>query len=248
MQVLVGTEPPSLFLKSISKHTSPLGNFGEFVFGTEQEKGEDGKYVITEKGTNLGEKFEFIVVNVCYRYKMYDEVKEKTHRSNIFGTLDGIKTAVDVYTGKALPSTKEEKKAADWKLVRINGGLVRKNSKAAWTPVIWETHGAMYFGLNQLLEGTPNQGLLSGVAKLSTELLEHGSVLYPAVKKEESSFGAAPKDLFTKAENKEMLADITKKMTDYRKASQFSGAAQAAPAQAEGTASEGAEGNDGDNW
>lgn len=247
-----GNRAPFPFLKPISKHTSPVGKFGDFVFGVEQEKGSDGEYTITDNGTNLETSFEFLIVNVSYRYKRYVEAEEKTYRTNIFETLDGCKSAVDIYSGRPLPVSKEEKKAMDWKLVRINSGLVRKNSKSKWTPVIFETHGSLYYSLGEVINGQANNGLLSGVVKIQTAQREKGSTLYSVIDAEKSSFGPLPKDLFSKEETKGMLGDITKKMTEYRKGAQFSGAAAATPL--EGAAEGGAEGApadgaaDGDNW
>lgn len=245
-----GNRAPFTFVKKVYKHTDPLGKFGDFLINVETEKGDGGEYVVTNKGTNLEDSFEFLIVNVSYRYSKYVEATEKTYKSNIFETLDGIKTAVDMSNGKPLPETKEEKKADGWKLVRINAGLIRKNSKAKWTPAIWEVKGALYYSLGELINGQPGNGLLSGIVKAKFEIKEKGTTLYVVVKGDESSFAPLPKDLFSKDETKEMLSDITKKMTEYRKGAQYSGGA-AAP-QGDGAPSDAGHGGEGDedktNW
>ncbi len=221
---------PYSFLKKISVHGSELGNFGEFVYGTKSEKDAEGNRVVTEKGTNVGKDFEFILVNVSYIYTLWDEAKAKGLRSNIFTTLDGIKTAVDGYTGTALPASKEAKKAAGWKLNRINAGLVRANSKAKWEPVIWETVGAMYFTLGEVVGKQANGGLLSGTVKVVTKLESKGSTQYPVIDTKESSFGPLPKDFFTPGgELAATIGEITTDMTAYQKASQYEGATSTPP-------------------
>ena len=226
-----GNKAPFTFVKKVATHGSELGSFGDFCINVETEKNDAGERVITSPGTNLGTAFAFLIVNVSYRYRRWDAIKERTVQSNIFQTLDGIKTAVNVYDGKPLPATKEAKKEAEWKLVRINAGLIRKNSKAAWEPVIWETDGKMYFTLGEVVGSQPNGGLLSGVLKANTVLESKGSTQYPVIDKATSSFGPLPKDLFTKEATVTLLGDITTKMTDYCKGAQFSGnAPQSAPA------------------
>ena len=227
-----GAGAPFPFLKKVSTHGSEVGVFGDFAFGVKTEKDQAGNKTIVDKGTNVGTSFEFIIVNVCYRYTLWDEGKQKSYRSNIFTSLDGIKTAVDSYTGKALPTSKDAKKAAGWKLNRINAGLVRANSKAEWTPVIWETAGTLYFTLGEVVGKQANGGLLSGVVKIATKLDSKGSTQYSVIDVAKSSFGALPKDLFTNDATKTALSDITTKMTEYQKSNQYDASASPAPAQA----------------
>lgn len=220
-----GGGAPFPYLKKVSTHGSAAGAFGDFVYGVKTEKDPAGKKTIVDKGTNLGTEFEFIIVNVCYRYTLWDEGKQKSYRSNIFNSLDGIKTAVDSYTGKPLPASKEDKKAADWKLNRINTGLVRKNSKSPWVPVIFETSGTMYFTLGELLKPHANGGLLAGIAHLKMTLDSKGSTQYSVVDVANSSFVAPlPITIFSNAETKDMISDITTKMTEYQKQNQYDGA------------------------
>lgn len=234
---------PFPFLKKVSVHGSELGDFGTFVYGTKTEKDADGNKTILEKGTNVGNAFEFIVVNVAYRYTLWDEAKQKGLRSNIFGSLGDIASAVDSYTGKPLPASKDDKKAAGWKLNRINAGLIRANSKAKWEPVIWETTGMLYYTLGEVIGKQANGGLLSGVAKLTTKLESKGSTQFPVIDIKKSSFEALPKDLFTNEATVAQLKEITDKMTQYSAENQYSGAAkqEAAPSQP-------AESEDDVNW
>lgn len=220
-----GNRIPFPLLKPVSTHGTELGNFGDFVFGVETEKAQDGTKTVTNIGTNVGNSFEFVIVNVSYRYKKWDAVKERNYQSNMFSTLDGIKTAVDAYTGKPLPLSKDEKKEAGWVLVRVNAGIVRKNSKAPWTPVVWETKGAMYFSLGNVINSQPQNGLLSGIVKITTKLAAKGSTQYPVVDEAKSSFEALPKDFWTDKAVTDMLGSVTKDMTAYVAANQFGGQA-----------------------
>ncbi len=222
-----GSSAPFPFLKKVSTHGSEVGAFGEYAFGIKTEKDPKGNKTVTDKGTNVGKAFEFLLVNVNYRYTLWDEAKQKSYRSNMFDSLDGIKTAVDAYTGKALPATKEAKKDAGWKLNRINTGLIRPNAKAAWEIVTWETSGKLYFTLGDLIGKQPNGGLLSGVCNIVTALESKGATQFSVIDVEKSSFTALPKDLFTNPTTSSMLSEITNKMADYRKASQYSAGAEA---------------------
>ncbi len=80
-----------------------LATLGTFLYGIKTEKDAEGNKTVIEKGTNVGKDFEFLLVNVAYRYTLWDEAKGKGLRSNVFKTLDGIKTAVDSYSGVPLP-------------------------------------------------------------------------------------------------------------------------------------------------
>ena len=222
---------PFPFLKKVSAHGSELGNFGDFVYGTKTEKDASGNRKIIEKGTNVGKEFEFILVNVSYRYTAWDEAKQKGKRSNIFTTLDGINTAVDIATGKPLPATKDEKDAAGWKLNRVNAGLIRKNAKSKWEPVIWETAGALYYSLGQVVGKQPSSGLLSGIIKVKTKLGSKGSIQYPTIDEENSSF-EGPLDAKIFETEKENFMAISNKMTEYVSANSKANNTPTAPATA----------------
>ena len=240
-----GNQAPFTFVKKVATHGSELGNFGDFCINVKTEKQPDGTRAVTDKGQNLGQGFEFIIVNVSYKYRRWDAVKNKTVQSNMFETLDGIKTAVDVYTGTPLPDSKQAKKDAEWKLVRVNAGLIRKNSKAAWEPVIWETDGTMYFTLGELVGNQPNGGLMSGIAKITTTLDSKGATQFSKIDVEASSFGALPKDFFSpEGKTAPMLKDITTKMAEYRNGAQYKSGATPAPTAAPTPA----EDSDDTNW
>ena len=240
-----GNQAPFTFVKKVATHGSELGAFGDFCINVKTEKQADGTRTVTDAGINLGNEFEFIIVNVSYKYRRWDAVKNKTVQSNMFSSLDGIKTAVEVYSGKPLPESKEAKKEDEWKLVRVNTGLIRKNSKADWTPVIWETDGTMYFTLGEVVGNQPNGGLMSGVVKVVTKLDAKGATQFSVVDVERSQFGKLPKDFFTMS----ILGDITSKMTAYVAAAQYTGTSNAkqAPANNSATPAPAAEG-DASNW
>lgn len=219
-----GSTAPFPFLKKVSTHGSEVGAFGDFVYGVKTEvdpKDKDNRIVV-DKGTNIGTKFEFFLVNVSYRYTLWDEVKGKSYRSNIFADLKtGMDTAVDAYSGDPLPIGKEAKKAAGWKLNRINAGLVRKNEKEPWVPVIFETAGSLYFTLGELIGKKPSGGLLTGIATLVMKLASKGSTQYSVVDVVKSSFTPITPTFWADPEISKPISEITNKMTEYRKANQY---------------------------
>jgi hypothetical protein len=247
-----GNRAPFTYLKKVSTHGSELGAFGDFVYGVETEKQADGTRAVTDTGTNLGTSFEFIIVNVAYRYRKWDAAanngKGRNLQSNIFTDLKQINTpggVVDVFSGKPLPKTKEEKKEADWSLVRINTGLVRADAKSPWVPVIFETSGSLYFTLGNVIGNQLHGGLLSGIAKLTMKLASKGSTQFSVVNEEKSSFEPLPKDFWTDDNIKAMLSDITLKMADYASQGQYTGSAAAATT---GTTTPASDTQDESNW
>lgn len=217
-----GNRAPFPFLKKVSTYGSELGNFGEFIYGTEKEKQADGTYAITNKGTNLGTSFEFIIVNVAYRFRQWDEEKQRNLFSNMFENVGDIKKAVDLKTGAPIEQSKEVRKKVGIKLVRVNAGLIRKDSKSAWEPVIWETDGKLYYSLGELIGARPNKGWLDTLIQISTKIESKGSTSFPVIDLTKSKCADLPKDLFTAAETKALISDITKKMTEWRDANQYS--------------------------
>lgn len=225
-----GNQAPFPFVKKVATHGSELGNFGDFCINVKSEKQPDGTRVITDKGTNLGDSFEFVIVNVSYKYTKWDAVKNRTLQSNMFSSLDGIKTAVDSYSGEPLPESKQEKKDEGWSLVRVNAGLIRKNSKSPWEPVIWETKGTMYFTLGEVVAHQPNKGLMDGVIHIVTKLDAKGATQFSVIDVDKSSVSPLPKDFFDpKGKTSPMLADITTKMTEYVKGTQYKSGAAPTP-------------------
>jgi len=218
-----GNSAPFTFVKKIATHGSELGNFGEFAINVKTEKGEDGKRTVVDAGQNLGTAFDFIIVNVSYRYRKWDEVKGRTLNSNIFENLEGIKTAVDAYSGMPLPADKQAKKDAGWKLVRINAGLIRGSKKDAWQPAIWETDGMMYFTLGEVINNRPNKGWLDSIVHVQTKLDSKGATQFSVIDTAKSSCSDLPSDLFTNTGTKDMIGDITGKMTEWRESNQYKG-------------------------
>ncbi len=244
-----GNQAPFTFVKKVATHGSELGSFGDFCINVKTEKQTDGTRAVVDKGTNLGTSFEFIIVNVSYKYRRWDEVKQKTVQSNMFETLDGIKTAVDVYTGEPLPETKQAKKDAEWKLVRVNAGLIRKNSKSDWEPVIWETDGTIYFTLGEVVGNQPNGGLMSGIVKVVTKLDSKGATQFSVIDVEKSKFSPLPKDFFSPdGPTAPMIKDITTKMGEYRKGAQYKAGASAPSAPASTPAAQNSADEDETNW
>lgn len=215
---------PFPFLKKISTHGSELGAFGEYVHSVKTEKDAEGNKVVTDKGVNVGKDFQFLMTFVTYGYSMWNESTQKSARSNMFNDLSGIKTAVDTYTGLALPASKEDKKTAGWKLNKVMGGMVRADAKSEWTPVIFEVSGMLYYTYGELTNNKPNHGLLSGVADIVTKLESKGSTQYSVIDVKASSFLPNPADLFTNEVTRTMLKDITEGMSDHVKNNQYSGA------------------------
>jgi hypothetical protein len=198
---------------------SDLGGFGEFVVGVEKGKDESGNHVITNKGHNLGKNFEFVLVSPCFYYKKFVPATTKDGQgrvfsSNIMKSLGDLDTAVD-NQGNALPKSKEEKKAAGWKMVRMNAGLVRKNNKDQWTPCIWEVDGSMLFGFNNVLDKdtTKSRGQLSGVMNITTGMKKNGNIPFVVIDEDASTFTALPKDFFK--DQAASITDITLKMKEY---------------------------------
>lgn len=196
-----GGKLPFTMLKKVSDVMgNELGQFGEFVYGAEKSTDDSGESTYTSVGVNLGKDFEFVMVTSAFYYKKYVEGagkngKGRTFKSNMFKSLSGIETAVD-HNGNALPKSKEAKKAAGWKLVRMNAGLVRKSSKDAWAPVIWEVDGTMLYGFNNIIEPDSNKGLLSKVLKVSATHKKSGATVFVVIDEAKSGLGELPKDFF----------------------------------------------------
>lgn len=199
---------------------SDLGAFGEFVVGTEKSKDEQGNTIYTNKGHNLGKNFEFVLVTACFYYKKFVPATTKDGQgrvfsSNIMKTLSDLDTAVD-NQGNPLPKTKDEKRAAGWKMVRMNAGLVRKNNKDQWTPCIWEVDGSMLFGFNNVLDKdttSKSRGQLSGIMGIQTGMKKNGNIPFVIIDEDASTFTSLPKDFFTK--EAPVITDITLKMKEY---------------------------------
>lgn len=213
-----GSREPFPLLKKVVDADLGLGKFGTFVFGTEFEKDRDanGERIISNVGTNVGDSFKFIIVNVSYRFKRWVEgsagKKGKTEWSNIFTDMNGFKTAVD-YNGNPIPDNKPARDALGWKTVKIMGGLVEVNG--TWSPVILEVDGKMYFSINELLDKAPNKGLLGCVCNIVTKTEKQGSTKYTVIDTDKSSYVVEGIHDILKA-NRETVTDITIKMKAYQ--------------------------------
>jgi len=214
-----GSREPFPLLKKVVDGDLGLGKFGTFVFGTEFEKDRDanGERVIANVGTNVGDSFKFIIVNVSYRFKRWvegagKEKKGKNEFSNIFTDMSGFKTAVD-YNGNPIPDNKQGRDALGWRTVKIMGGLVEVNG--VWKPVIFEVDGKMYFTINELLDKAPNKGLLGCVCNIFTKTEKQGSTKFTVIDTEKSSFTVDGIHEVLKA-NKADVSDITIKMKAYQ--------------------------------
>lgn len=215
-----GGKVPFTFLNKIADaFGNDLGAFGEFVYGVEKGKDDKGNIVITNKGTNVGKNFEYINVSSCFYYKKFvpaatKDGQGKVYSSNILKSLSDLDKAVDGL-GNPLPKSKEEKKALGWKVVRMNAGLVRKDAKSPWEPVIWEVDGSMLFGYNNVAskDTSGGRGTLSGVMKITTGMEKQGQIAYVVIDDKASSYAPLPKDFFK--ENAAAISDITLKMKEY---------------------------------
>ena len=213
-----GSREPFPLLKKVVDGDLGLGKFGTFVFGTEYEKDRnaDGERVVSNVGTNVGDSFDFIIVNVSYRFKRWVEgsagKKGKTEWSNIFTDMGGFKTAVD-YNGNPIPGDKEARDALNWKTVKIMGGLVKVGKD--WAPVIFEVDGKMYFSLNNLVDKAKNKGLLGCVCHIVTKTEKQGSTKFTVIDTEKSSYTEEGFMEILKA-NSPAVSDITIKMKAYQ--------------------------------
>lgn len=211
---------PFTFLNKIADaFGNELGAFGEFVYGVEKGKDDKGSTVITNKGTNVGKNFEYINVSSCFYYKKFvpattKDGQGKVYSSNILRSLADLDKAVDGL-GNPLPKNKEEKKALGWKVVRMNAGLVRKDAKSPWEPVIWEVDGSMLFGYNNVAskDTSGGRGTLSGIMKISTGMEKQGQIAYVVIDEKASTYAPLPKDFFK--DNAAAISDITLKMKEY---------------------------------
>jgi hypothetical protein len=242
-----GSQAPFTFLKKIASHGSELGAFGEFVVGVKTEKQTDGTRTVTDAGINLGTDFEFVIVNIGYKYRKWDQAanngKGRSLSSNIFTKLDQIASAVDSYSGTPVPKSKEDKKEAGWKLVRINAGLVRKDAKSDWVQAIWETDGKLYFTLGEVIGQRSDNGLLAGVLSIHTKLESKGATQFSVIDVAKSNLEVGlPTGFFTSEPTKTMIGEITNEMTKYHAATQYKGAVKAPEASA------GADAENHDNW
>lgn len=229
-----GSSIPFPLLKKVADSDAGLGAFGTFVFGTKfaKEKDASNQLVVEDAGTNIGKDFELMICNVSYRYKRWDEVKQRTERSNIFTDMAALDSVID-YSGNLLPSRKDSvddgkgkgtktnsRKRAGWKMVKIIGGLVKHNG--SWESIIFEIDGTMYFSMNEVLDKTLNKGLLSGIVSIVTKTEKQGSTKYTVVDVEKSSFANLP-DGFFKA-NAVAISNITKEMKKYQESEQYTSA------------------------
>lgn len=216
-----GGKVPFTFLNKINDVLgSDLGAFSEFVVGVEKGKDDSGASIIVNKGTNLGKSFEFLNVTSCFYYKKFvpSSVKGqagKVYSSNILRTLADIETAVD-NTGNLLPKTKDEKKAANWKLVRMNAGLVRASAKDEWIPCIWEVDGTMLFGYNEVnkIGGNVKNASLAGILTIQSGIDKSGNVPYVIIDTDKSKFTKFV-DSAELVKSKDLIKEVTLKMKEF---------------------------------
>ena len=216
-----GGKIPFTFLNKIADVLgSDLGGFGEFVVGVEKGKDDAGNPIIINNGVNLGKSFEFLNVTSCFYYKKFvpSTVKGqagKVYSSNILRTLSDIENAVDAL-GNPLPKTKDEKKAANWKLVRLNAGLVRASSKDKFIPCIWEVDGTMLFGYNEVNKtgGNIKNENLKGILSITSGMDKTGSVPYVTIDLKKSKFEKFT-DVKVIAENADAIKEVTLKMKEF---------------------------------
>lgn len=211
---------PFTFLNKISAllGDDQLGAFGTFVHSVEKTKDDKGNVTISNPGVNVGTSFEFITITSCFYYKKFSpgtkDVAGKVSMSNVFKSLSDIDKAVD-YNGNPLPTSKDEKKAQGWKLVRMNAGLVRKTAKDAWTPCIFEVDGTMLFGFNNVADKdtSGNRGVLTGIIQLVTAIDKKGQIPYVTIDDAKSAFLPLPVGFFK--DQAETIKDVTLKMKEY---------------------------------
>lgn len=206
-----GITVPYTSLKVILDITSELGGYGEFVFGVDKEKQQDGTWAIKDKGTNVGKEFQFIPVTSAYRYTKWDAVNNKTLRSTIFMNAADGDTAFD-HTGARMPSGKEAKKEQKWAMVKIVAGFIRKNAKATWTPVIWEIKGKTFFTYNNVANQLSSP-ILGGILNIKTKFEKNGNITYTVIDDKTSTVEKLPDDFLT--QNRQVIGEMTIKMKEY---------------------------------
>ena len=218
-----GSGAPFTFVKKISTPVSDLGSFGDFVINSKYEKDAKGTKTLVDKGINLGTEFDVVFVSVGYRYTQWDEASQRTLSSNAMTDLGSLKTAVNAYTGVPLPTSKEDKKAAGWKLNKVCGILVRKDKKSDWSPAIWELSGKMFFTLNNIVG---SGGLLDGIYSMRFATETKGSTMFTVIDEEKSTNLGLPalQKLFTDKTVTDLMGEVSTKMAEYRASQQFAGA------------------------
>ncbi len=238
---------PFTFLKKISDHDSETGaKWGDHVINAKFEKNDAGEKVLVDKGTNLGDSFDIFVVNVGYQYSRWNDAAERTETSNAFTDIvSGIKGAVNSHTGEPLPKSKDDKKAADWKMKKVMGVLVRKDAKSPWEPAIYEISGKTYYTFGVLTDNKPSKGLMDGVYTLKFEKEKKGSTTYTIIDVKKATFTPRPADFFQDETVRTLAGDITTKMTEWRASQQY-GEASDTSIKAPSTA--GVEGDDDIKW
>jgi len=226
-----GAGAPFSFVKKISDHDSELGKWGEHVVNVKTEKNDAGDRIVTDKGINLGASFDIFIVNIGYQYSRWDDAKERSFTSNSFTDLTtGIATAVDSHSGEPLPESKEDKKAANWRMNKVMGCLVRKDAKSDWIPAIYEVSGKTYFTLGELTNSKSRQGLMDGIYTLKFIKEKKGSTTFIVVDAPKCGYEAInPGEFFGEPIVAGLCGDITKGMTEYRTSQQYKGTT-AAPA------------------
>lgn len=212
-----GVRLPFTTLDKVSDIASPLGAFGDFVHSVVKEKNAtSGEWEIKDNGVNLGKDFQFIAVSIFYRYKRWNETTSKNEYSSIFKMANDGDSAVD-YKGNALPKGKDAKKDAGWGMQKCVAGVVRKNAKDKFVPVVWEMTGKLFYTYNEV-ERTATQPILGGLFNIVTKLEKQGSTNYAVIDTAKTKVEPLPQNLFT--DYKDVVSDVTLKIRDYVNAKQ----------------------------
>lgn len=218
-----GGGAPFSFIKKISDHDSELGKWGEHVVNVKTEKNDNGEKIVTDPGVNLGTSFDIFVVNIGYQYSRWNDEKERTETSNAFTDIvSGIASAVNSYSGEPLPASKEDKKAADWKMKKVMGVLVRKDAKSEWIPAIYEVSGKTYYTFGVLTDNKPSKGLMDGIYTLKFVKEKKGSTTFTIIDTTKAEFTPRPADFFQDDSVRTLSGDLTTKMTEWRASQQYS--------------------------
>jgi len=216
-----GKGAPFSFVKKIADMDSELGKWGEHVVNVQSEKNDAGERIITDKGINLGVSFDIFVIDTAYQYSRWDDVKERTETSNVFTDVTtGMASAVNLANGEPLPKSKEDKKAAGWKMRKIMGVLVRSDAKSPWIPAIYEISGKTYYTFGVLTDNKPSKGLMDGIYTLKFKKEKKGSTTYTVIDTDASVFTPRPADFFSNPETRDMISDVAKKMAAWRESLQ----------------------------
>jgi hypothetical protein len=220
-----GKGMPFPLIKRCSDELTDTDKVGDFMYNRKFERDENKVSQMVDPGSNLGDSFTFILASQAYRYERYDDVKERNFVSNIFTDLSGANDAIDASNGTPLPSNKEDRKAAGWKMTKLISGIVKDGDE--WQPFSFIAKGVIYFGIGELIDSLPRKGIMNTEITLGFEIKKKGSTKFSAVNPATSS--TKPVDMAVIQKNSGVIGEVVSQMAEYYDAHKGV-SAEAAPA------------------